>query len=391
MIVRLIRSRHPNRHRSHRMVDNHLRYLPGNSNRPGKPDFCAGDFFDSLLVGQVRVGPAERLRQLLRIEIVVTTHQGRYHLFPRRINQRLYHISRLGLEKSAHRLDGPDVRRMYFFGRGGIAGGLLLRQWVDCRLFEVAGVGAVFGIDDSVLARFARHGKLVRTRPAHLARFGLHDNVFDPAPAKDSAVRVVHRHIALVECLRTVIETVRILHNEFTRADRPETGAKLIPEFRRNLIKVERKLLVRFHLPGHKRREHLFRRRSKHIHPPVTVFELEHRRPIVNASPRLVPKLLRLDRRHNNLLRPGQVHLLAHNCDNLKQTPPPQRQITVSPARNLPNQPRTNHQPMAKTLSIRRNFLNSRYKRLAVSHIFLVSRIIHQILRSVTRETAFIP
>jgi hypothetical protein len=76
---------------------------------------------------------------------------------------------------------------------------------------------------------------------------------------------------------------------------------------------------------------------------------LADRRP----APALVPQLLRLHGRHQELLRTGPGHLLADDLDDLGAHPDRQRQEAVVPCHQLADEPGPQQEPVADRVGAR--------------------------------------
>ena len=170
------------------------------------------------------------------------------------------------------------------------------------------------------------------------------------------------------------VEAVGVLHDELARAQDAEPRPELVAELRRDLVEVDGQLLVRVDLRGGVEREHLLGGRPEHVPAPVPVLEPEHGLAVIHVPPGLLPQFHRLEARHDDLLRPGPVHLLADDVDDLLERPPPQRQIRIRAAGDLADQARPDHQLMTGDLRLGGHFLHRRDQHLAVSHVILESR-----------------
>jgi len=94
--------------------------------------------------------------------------------------------------------------------------------------------------------------------------------------------------------------------------------------------------------------------------PPVAVLETAHGRPVVHVAPRPLPEFQRLEDGHEDFLRPGGVHLLPHDFDDLLEAPPAQGQVRVRPAGHLADEGSPDHQLVRDDFGFRRHFFHGR-------------------------------
>ena len=114
----------------------------------------------------------------------------------------------------------------------------------DASLFDVSGVFATRAVHHVVLAVFRWNHEFMRSAAADRAVVSFDRQVRQSATFKDSAIRGVHLFVRLVEGIEIRMERVRVLHEEFARAQYAKFRAFFITELRLDLIERERKLTV---------------------------------------------------------------------------------------------------------------------------------------------------
>ena len=239
-------------------------------------------------------------------------------------------------EEVAELLDRPAV--------GGLdpleGGGRRLarcRRGADARLgpLAVGGVAALRALHDRVLADRAGDHELVRDVAADRTALGFDDHVGDAAAVEDLAIRLVHRVVAGVQLLQVGIEAVGVLHHELAGPEDAEPRPRFVAELRLDLVERHRQLLVRADQRADQLGDDLLVRRPQGHRLVAADGQLHQQFAEGLVPPRLLPKIDRLQRRHQELERPGGVHLLADHLDDLVEHPEPERQVGVRPRADL--------------------------------------------------------
>ena len=94
-------------------------------------------------------------------------------------------------------------------------------------------------------------------------------------------------------------------------AHQTEAGPNLVPELGLDLVEVDRELAIARDLAAHDVGDHLLVRRTETELALVAVLDPQQLLAVALPSPRLLPELGRLHRRHRELDRAGGVHLPA--------------------------------------------------------------------------------
>ena len=82
--------------------------------------------------------------------------------------------------------------------------------------------------------------------------------------------------------------------------------------------------------------------------------EAEHQRPVRGVAAGLLPQLERLGDRQRDLLRARRIHLLSHDLRHLGEDPLADRQPRIDAARQAPDAPRPQQQPVTVDLGVGR-------------------------------------
>ena len=202
----------------------------------------------------------------------------------------------------------------------------------------------------------------MRAVAADRARFGLDDGVGDAAAVEDPAIRLIHGVVAGAELVDVGVEAVGVFHQKLAGPQDPEPRAGFVAEFGLDLVKRDRQLLVRpdqvadevgtNFLVGRPEGEVLLRA-CRELHEQFAERLI---------PPRLFPEFHRLERGHEQLERPGGVHLLSDDPDDLVQDPEAEREVGVRPSAKLPDHPRPEQELVARRDGVGRGFLQGRYQ-----------------------------
>ncbi len=164
------------------------------------------------------------------------------------------------------------------------------------------------------------------------------------------------------------VEGIGVLHDELAGAHHAEARPHLVAELGLDLVKVDRQLAVAAQLAPGDIGDHLFVRGSKDELPLVAILQAQQLGPVFGPAVRLLPQLGGLNRRHQDLQRPGPVHFLAHDVFDLAQHPQPQGQPAVDAGGDTPDQAGAQHQLVAEDLRLGGSFLGGGDRILGKSH-----------------------
>jgi hypothetical protein len=166
------------------------------------------------------------------------------------------------------------------------------------------------------------------------------------------AYGLVHA-LVLAPCVLGVrVERVGILHDELAPAHEPEARADLVPELHLDLIEVLRQVAVGADLAADEIRHHLLVRRAEAEIAVVAILHAQELAAVLVPAPALDPELRRNDGGHEDLLRPGAIHLLAHDGLEPAHGAEPQRQEVVDAARHLADHAGADEESVAHHLGV---------------------------------------
>jgi hypothetical protein len=336
---------------------------------PAKPHRRAGDPLDRRRIGHRHNRRAERADQLGLAHRVVAAHQRRHRLAAiRRHEQRLDEAIGGHAEESADFFNRPLIRRRDLLHRLQRAGMHRRRHLRDGRLLDVGRVAAARTAHERVLTRLGQHVELVRHAAADRAGGRLDRAELQPAAGEDARVGFGH-HVVLALAVGVVdVERVRILHDELAPAHQAEARPHFIAELRLDLVQVQWQVAVRAHLAAHDVGDHLLVRRAVAELAIAAVADAQQLLAVVIPPAGLLPQLRRADGRHQDLLRAGAVHLLAHDPLDLADDAQAERQEVVDAARHLPQHAGAHHQLVTDHFGVGGVFLQRRNQRTRVAH-----------------------
>ena len=276
-------------HCSDVVIDQEHINLVDQTNRPGETRGRAGDVGYGRFFGKFSAGSAKDLCEFFRIYVVVASNECSDGFIRRRINKRLNQILWFSFQELADFFNGPDVRGVKLFGLAYFGACLRQGRRVNGSFFDVPCLVAAVYVDNNVFTVFAGNSELVRTGPAHFAGLCFDDDVFDSAALEYPAICIVHYAVGFFETFRAGVETVRIFHDKFARAEYAEPGAELITELKTHLVDIDGQLLVGIYLTSHEVCYDLFGGRSKDILAAVAVGKCAEGFAVVNVSTGLLP------------------------------------------------------------------------------------------------------
>ena len=135
-----------------------------------------------------------------------------------------------------------------------------------------------------------------------------------------------------------------------------------------DLVQVLRQLTPGTDIRADDIREDFFVRGTEAELPVVAVLQAEQFRSVLIPAAGFLPQFRRLQRRHQDLLRAGSVHLLAHDLLDLAERTPAERHEAVYPGDQFADHARSRQQDMARDLRLRRYFTQCFEVHLRHSH-----------------------
>jgi hypothetical protein len=136
-----------------------------------------------------------------------------------------------------------------------------------------------------------------------------------------------------------------------------------------DLVQVDRQVAVGPDAAPENIRDHLLVGRPIEHRPLVTVGDPQHLLAVIVVTAALLPELGRLDRRHEDLVASGAVHLLADDLLNAAQHAQAERQPTIDAGRALADHARTKHELVRHDLRLGGRLLEQRQKVTRQPHL----------------------
>ena len=318
---------------------------------PAKPTGAPGDALDRRLVGEGRRLTAECRAQLRLRDLVIAAHQHRHRgTVAALVDERLHETLGGTPRNAAHLGDGALAGRRDALERAAARDGR--RQRLHLGLLDVGSVPAALARHDRVLARLGQHLELVREVAADVAGVGLDGAEGESAALEDARVGVVHDLVLASRVVGVDVEGVGVLHDELAPAHEPEARPHLVAELDLDLVEILRQIAVRAHLAADQVGDHLLVRGPEAEVPPVAVLQPEQRLAVLVPAPALLPQLGGDHGRHEHLLGPGTVHLVAHDRFHPLHGAQAERQEDVDAARDLADHAGTHQQLVAHDLGV---------------------------------------
>ena len=229
------------------------------------------------------------------------------------------------------------------------------------RDLEVGCVVAVLARDERVLARSRRREEVDRLLPAHHPGLRLDLRELEARALEDAVVGALVLAEGDFQPGLVAVERVPVLHDELAQPQEPAARARLVPLLDREVVKELRELAVARDLLRMERHRLLVRHRED-VLAPLAVLEPEELGDVVAA--RLLPELERRQHRHEHLLAPDRVHLLADDLDDLLVHAPAQRQERPDARADLPDVAAAHEQLVRDRLRVRRRLAQRRDEEL---------------------------
>ncbi len=164
------------------------------------------------------------------------------------------------------------------------------------------------------------------------------------------------------------VEGVGVLHDELAPAHEPEARADLVAELRLDLVEVHRQFAVRADVAADEVGDHFLVRRPEAEVAVVAVLHPQQFLAVLLPAAALLPQFGGAEGRHQDLLRAGAVHLLAHDLFDLAHDAQAERQQVVDAARQLADHAGPHHQLVAHDLGVGGILLQGGDQRFGVVH-----------------------
>ena len=166
------------------------------------------------------------------------------------------------------------------------------------------------------------------------------------------------------------VEAVGVLHQELTAPHHAEARADLVAELPLDVIEHLRHVAVGSREGAENLGDHLLVGGAEEHVPAVPVGDPQHLLAVVIVAPGLPPEIRGLDRRHQERDGPGKLLLLMDNLLDPAQHLVAERQPGVDPRSFLTDHARSEHEPVADDLRLRRGLLEDGQEISAQAHGF---------------------
>ncbi len=270
---------------------------------------------------------------------MVAAHDGHHDLLARHVEERLE--GRLGahaaLQEVHHLVDGVDAGGVHLLDVVHRAAGLRSGLVVRLGDLDVGGVFTALARDDGVLAVLSEDLELGAGGATHGAGVRLDDPIVEAESLEDPTVGVPHGLVALHGRGIVDVEAVGILHQELAAPEQPRPRARLVAILHLYLIEVDRELSVALHLSPDEVGDDLLVGGPEVVVGALPVLEAHQRGTEGVPAPALLEVGRGEHRRHEELLSPGGVHLLADDGGDPMEDPHAERQKLVDPGADHPS------------------------------------------------------
>ena len=218
------------------------------------------------------------------------------------------------------------------------------------------------------LAGISEDDEFVREVAADRSGISLHRDRLQPHAGKGPQIGDEHLVVGLLGPRHVEVEAVGVLHQELTTSYHTKARPHLVAEFPLDVVKHPRQVAVALDR-GADDLGYLFLvgRPVQHL-AVVPVADAQHLLAVIVVAPALPPQLGRLHRRHQNLLRPGAVLLLAHDLLDLFEDAQAERQPRIDPGARLADHPGAQHQPVRDDLRLARVLAQQRQEIFGKTH-----------------------
>ena len=244
--------------------------------------------------------------------------------------------------------------RNFFHGFCGF--GAFFNQAGSFGQFDIGSVFAVRAENDQVFAGISDHLKFLRTRSADGAGVSAHGTVNQPQAIKDAAVSREHLVVALAGIFSGTVKGVSVFHDKVAAAHHAETRTTFVTELCLNLIEIHRKLTPRLDFLTSDIGHDFFAGRLKNKVSVVSIFKAKQFSAVFLPAAGFLPKLSRLNDRHQKFDGAGTVHFFSNNTFNLLQRTKAHRHVVIDAGCKLTDHACAKHQLLANDFCICRSF-----------------------------------
>src|SRR6266850_590290 len=286
---------------------------PGETNRSRKPLWSPSEALDGGTVGETYSSHLQVFGELGLVHLSIAAHQHPYHTTIGFVEERLDDRLAWHAEVCGHGLNGRLARRLHRGERLQRLAGRRYRIGGDFGALDVGRIATTIAYGDGILTGVGEHHKFLRITATDGARLRLNRRILQATAGKDGAVGVIHFTIADIGTSVIAVEAIGIFHDELAPTHQPKPGSDLIAKFRLDLVEHERQLAIGADFPSHQIGDHFLMGGSQAKIALVAIFQPHHLLAHEFPPPALLPQFRWLDRRQQQLLRPGAVHLFAND------------------------------------------------------------------------------
>ncbi len=185
---------------------------------------------------------------------------------------------------------------------------------------------------------------------------GPHRDRLQPHAREDTQIGDEHALIGAPRRGLVDIEGIGVLHQEFAPAHDAEARPLLVAKLPLDMVEVLRQVAIGTDIRTEDLRDHVLVGRPVEQFALVPVFYAQHLWAVSVVAAGLAPEIGELQGRHEQLDRPGPVHLLTDDLRDLLQHPEAERQPGIDARRLLPDHACAQHQPVRDDLGLFRIF-----------------------------------
>src|SRR6266566_3391764 len=187
----------------------------------------------------------ECIRQFYFVDLQISTHNGKHHSTFGYIADGFHGLCLRNIQESRKITDGHtawcmDLFECFFrlsFKLGAHKFGLLTIGSIITTITDHGVIFTSLGDADELLRCFAAYGPAV----------SMNDNKTQTTTCEDGSISVSHLTVTDIHPFSVSIETVEILHYEFTYAQQASTGTRLITQFGLYLVDELREITITAH------------------------------------------------------------------------------------------------------------------------------------------------
>ena len=222
--------------------------------------------------------------------------------------------------------------------------------------FDVGSVFAVRAENDQVFAGISDHLEFLRTRSADRAGVSAHRTVNQTQAIKDAAVSFEHLVVALACVFSRTVKRVSVFHDKVAAAHHAETRTTFVTELCLNLVEVHRELTPGLDFLTSDIGHDFFAGRLENKVSVVSIFKAKQFSAVLLPAAGFLPKLSRLNDRHQKFNGASTVHFFSNNTFNLLQRTKAHRHVVIDAGCKLTDHACAKHQLLANDFCICRSF-----------------------------------